>query len=106
MSQTNPIIEYFPSEIEEFERGVQRFQSGNWDPTDFMAFRLRQGVYGQRQPDVHMFRIKIPFGGMTADQLDMMGDIVEQIRAPQQGTRHHPREHPASSHPAGDPRLR
>ena len=79
MSQTNPIIEYFPSEIEEFERGVERFQSGNWDPTDFMAFRLRQGVYGQRQPDVHMFRIKIPFGGMTAEQLDMMGDIVERF---------------------------
>ena len=78
MTQTNPIIEYFPSEIEEFEAGVKRFQAGEWDPTDFMAFRLRQGVYGQRQPDVHMFRIKIPFGGMTADQLDMMGDVVEK----------------------------
>ena len=73
-----PIIEYFPSEIDEFEAGVKRFQAGDWDPTDFMAFRLRQGVYGQRQPDVHMFRIKIPFGGMTADQLDMMGDIVDK----------------------------
>ena len=76
MTQTNPIIEYFPSEIEEFEGGVKRFQAGDWDPTDFMAFRLRQGIYGQRQPDVHMFRIKIPFGGMTADQFDMVGEIV------------------------------
>jgi sulfite reductase beta subunit-like hemoprotein len=75
-TQTNPIIEYFPSEIEEFEAGVNRFQAGDWDPTDFMAFRLRQGVYGQRQPDVYMFRIKFPFGGMTADQLDMVGEIV------------------------------
>ena len=79
MTQVNPIIEYFPSEIDEFEAGVQRFQAGDWDPTDFMAFRLRQGVYGQRQPDVHMFRIKIPFGGMTADMLDMMGDIVDRF---------------------------
>ncbi len=79
MSQTNPIIEYFPSEVEEFEAGVKRFQAGDWDPTDFMAFRLRQGVYGQRQPDVYMFRIKIPFGGMTAEQLDMMGEIVERF---------------------------
>ena len=78
MTQTKPIIEYFPSEIEEFEAGVKRFQAGDWDPTDFMAFRLRQGVYGQRQPDVQMFRIKIPFGGMSADQLDMMGEIVER----------------------------
>ena len=76
MTTTTPVIEYFPSEINEFEAGVNRFQSGDWDPTDFMAFRLRQGVYGQRQPDVHMFRIKIPFGGMTADQLDMMGEVV------------------------------
>ena len=76
MTITKPVIEYFPSEIDEFEAGVNRFQSGDWDPTDFMAFRLRQGVYGQRQPDVHMFRIKVPFGGMTADQLDMMGEVV------------------------------
>ena len=78
MTQANPIIEYFPSEVEEFEAGVKRFQAGDWDPTDFMAFRLRQGVYGQRQPDVHMFRIKFPFGGMTAEQLDMMGEIVAE----------------------------
>ena len=76
MTTTKPIIEYFPSEVDEFEAGVNRFQSGDWDPTDFMAFRLRQGVYGQRQPDVHMFRIKVPFGGMTADQFDMMGEVV------------------------------
>ena len=79
MTQTKPIIDYYPSEIEEFEAGVKRFQAGDWDPTDFMAFRLRQGVYGQRQPDVYMFRIKIPFGGMTADMLDMMGDIVDRF---------------------------
>ena len=79
MTQTKPIIDYYPSEIEEFEAGVKRFQAGDWDPTDFMAFRLRQGVYGQRQPDVYMFRIKIPFGGMTAEMLDMMGDIVERF---------------------------
>ena len=76
MTTTKPVIEYFPSEVDEFEAGVNRFQSGDWDPTDFMAFRLRQGVYGQRQPDVHMFRIKVPFGGMTADQFDMMGEVV------------------------------
>ena len=78
MTQANPIIEYFPSEVEEFEAGVKRFQAGDWNPNDFMAFRLRQGVYGQRQPDVHMVRIKIPFGGMNAEQLDMMGDVVDR----------------------------
>ena len=60
--QTTGIIDIIPSEIEDFEQEVTRFQAGEWDETDFQAFRLRQGVYGQRQPDVHMIRIKFPFG--------------------------------------------
>ncbi|MCH7801948.1 MAG: nitrite/sulfite reductase, partial [Chloroflexi bacterium] len=78
-TQTTGIIDIIPSEIEDFEQEVKRFQAGEWDETDFMAFRLRQGVYGQRQPDVHMIRIKFPFGGMTAAQLDQMGEIVERF---------------------------
>jgi len=77
--QTTGVIDIIPSEIDDFEKEVKRFQAGKWDETDFMAFRLRQGVYGQRQPDVHMIRIKFPFGGMTAGQLDQMGDIVERF---------------------------
>ena len=76
--QTTGIIDIIPSEIEDFEQEVKRFQAGEWDETDFQAFRLRQGVYGQRQPDVHMIRIKFPFGGMTSAQLDMLGEIVEK----------------------------
>ncbi|MEE8363310.1 MAG: nitrite/sulfite reductase [Dehalococcoidia bacterium] len=72
------VIPIIGEEIDEFERGVGRFQSGEWDETRFMAFRLRQGVYGQRQPDVHMVRIKAPFGGLTADQLDVLGKIAEE----------------------------
>ena len=78
-NQTTGIIDIIPSEIEDFKQEVKRFQAGEWDETDFMAFRLRQGVYGQRQPDVHMIRVKFPFGGMTAAQLDQMGDIVERF---------------------------
>ena len=76
--QTTGIIDIIPSEIEDFEQEVKRFQAGEWDETDFQAFRLRQGVYGQRQPDVHMVRIKFPFGGMTSAQVDMLGEIVEK----------------------------
>jgi sulfite reductase (ferredoxin) len=35
----------------------------------FKPFRLQYGIYGQRQPGVQMFRIKIPFGGLTANQV-------------------------------------
>ena len=48
------VIPILPEELEEFENEVERFQAGEWNSEhEFMAFRLRQGVYGQRQADVH-----------------------------------------------------
>ena len=73
------VIEILPRELDDFEKEVKRFQAGGWNENDFLAFRLRQGVYGQRQPDVHMIRVKIPFGGLTADQLDVLGDVSEEF---------------------------
>ena len=78
-SKTQSIIEILPEELDDFEREVKRFQAGEWDPKEFMAFRLRQGVYGQRQADVQMFRIKAPFGGLTSDQMDALGDVAEKF---------------------------
>jgi len=37
-----------------------------------------RGVYGQRQADVQMMRVKIPAGAMTADQLDAFGEVVSK----------------------------
>jgi sulfite reductase beta subunit-like hemoprotein len=68
-----------PEEIVNFEEQVARFRAGEWSENDFMAFRLRQGVYGQRQADAQMFRIKVPFGGLTADQLDALGIVAERF---------------------------
>tara|TARA_B100001123_G_scaffold75696_1_gene85422 strand:- start:2654 stop:4417 length:1764 start_codon:yes stop_codon:yes gene_type:complete len=68
------VLEIIPEEIEDFETQVKRFRAGEWDETAFQAFRLKQGVYGQRQPDTQMLRIKAPFGGLTADQLDALGE--------------------------------
>jgi len=70
------VIEVIPEEIEDFEAQVKRFQAGQWEETEFQAFRLRQGIYGQRQADVHMVRVKAPFGGLTADQLDALGEAA------------------------------
>ena len=47
--KTEGILEILPEEIVDFEEQVARFQAGEWNPNDFMAYRLRQGVYGQRQ---------------------------------------------------------
>ncbi|MCH8205887.1 MAG: nitrite/sulfite reductase [Chloroflexi bacterium] len=75
--RTPGVIEILPEEIDDFEAQVKRFQAGEWNTNDFMAFRLRQGVYGQRQSDVQMVRVKAPFGGLTADQLDALGEFAE-----------------------------
>ena len=65
------------SEIANFEDQVKLFQAGEKDEIEFLRFRLRQGVYGQRQPDSQMIRVKIPFGGLTADQMDVLGEVAE-----------------------------
>ena len=67
------VIPIIPEEFDDFEAAVKSFQAGEWSETEFMAFRLRQGVYGQRQPDTQMVRVKAPFGGLDADQLDALG---------------------------------
>ena len=69
------VIDIMPEEIDEFETEMKRFQAGEFDPTAFQSFRLKQGVYGQRQADVHMMRVKVPFGGLKADQLDALGEV-------------------------------
>lgn len=69
-----PILE---REFDDFDAEVQKFLDGEIDRQTFMGFRLRQGVYGQRQPDVQMIRVKLPFGGFTPDQFDTFADIAE-----------------------------
>ena len=76
------IIEVRPEEIDDFELQVKRFQAGEWDETEFQAFRLKQGIYGQRQPDTQMVRVKVPFGGLTADQLDALGKVSASYDEP------------------------
>jgi sulfite reductase beta subunit-like hemoprotein len=65
-------------ELANFETQVKRFKAGEWEQTEFMRFRLRQGVYGQRQPNVQMIRVKIPFGGLSSDQLRVLGKVAEK----------------------------
>ena len=76
--RTQGILEILPEEIADFEKQVARFRAGEWSENDFMAFRLRQGVYGQRQMDAQMFRIKCPFGGLNADQMDALGILADE----------------------------
>lgn len=65
-------------EIDEFEGRAKKFRIGDEDPTEFQLFRLSRGTYGQRQEDNQMMRIKLPYGGVTADQMDAMGEVSEK----------------------------
>jgi sulfite reductase (ferredoxin) len=70
-----PILE---REFDDFDTESTRFLKGELEQDDFIKFRLKQGVYGQRQPDVQMARVKLPMGGVTADQLDAFADVIEK----------------------------
>lgn len=72
------VIEILPEEIVDFENQVKKFQAGEFDETEFQAFRLKQGIYGQRQPESQMVRVKVPFGGLTADQMDALGEAASK----------------------------
>ena len=70
-----PIIE---REFDDFDNEAEKFLEGQTPEDQFIGFRLKQGVYGQRQPDVQMIRVKLPFGGITPEQMDAFASVVEK----------------------------
>jgi sulfite reductase beta subunit-like hemoprotein len=70
-----PILE---REFDDFDTESTRFLKGELENDTFIKFRLKQGVYGQRQPDVQMIRVKLPLGGVTPDQVDAFADGIDR----------------------------
>ena len=77
--KTEPIPSVILEEIETFEAEARRMVSGDVSGDLFRPFRLQYGIYGQRQAGVQMVRIKIPFGGLTANQLRRIAELTEQF---------------------------
>ena len=65
-------------EINTFETELRRVQQGLMPEKVFLEFRLRHGVYGQRQAGVQMQRIKIPMGMLTTAQMECLADLSEE----------------------------
>jgi sulfite reductase beta subunit-like hemoprotein/uncharacterized protein (UPF0332 family) len=94
-------------EIDDFQAQIALNKQGKVEPRVFAETRLRRGAYGQRYdngqrndgkrirkleypgsgtwkgPDTHwdapgMQRIKFPWGGLTADQMDVLADLAEE----------------------------
>lgn len=72
------VIPILQREYDDFKTEATKFLAGGMEEDEFIKFRLRQGVYGQRQPDVQMIRVKLPFGGITPEQMDKFADVVER----------------------------
>src|SRR5918994_737823 len=70
-----PILE---REFDDFDNEAEKFLGGQTEEAEFIGFRLKQGVYGQRQADVQMIRVKLPFGGITPEQWETFADVTEE----------------------------
>ncbi len=71
-----PIVE---REFDDFDTNVDRFIERDMPEDQFIGFRLKQGVYGQRQPGVQMIRVKLPFGGVNPEQMEAFAEIAERF---------------------------
>jgi sulfite reductase beta subunit-like hemoprotein len=72
------IIPILEREFDDFDNEAAKFLDGQTPEDQFIGFRLKQGVYGQRQADVQMIRVKLPFGGVTPEQMEAFASVVEK----------------------------
>src|SRR5271169_4243357 len=72
------VIPILQREYDDFKTEAGKFLEGEMPEDEFIKFRLRQGVYGQRQPDVQMIRVKLPFGGVAPEQMEAFADAIEK----------------------------
>ena len=66
-------------EIEAFRAKAQSFLDGHITEDEFRPFRLKHGIYGQRQPGVQMVRCKIPSGLLSVAQAMQLGRIADEF---------------------------
>jgi sulfite reductase beta subunit-like hemoprotein len=66
-------------EIETFRVRANQFLAGQITEDEFRPFRLKHGIYGQRQPGVQMVRCKIPGGLLTATQAGQLARIADEF---------------------------
>jgi sulfite reductase beta subunit-like hemoprotein len=66
-------------EIETFRQRSEAFLAGEITEDQFRPFRLKHGIYGQRQPGVQMVRCKIPGGLLTGAQVEQLAAIADEF---------------------------
>ena len=79
------IIPFMEQEVVALEEEIRAFRAGEREPAQFMPFRLRQGVYGQRQVDAQMLRVKLPGGILTPEALEALGTLADRYAPMKKG---------------------
>jgi sulfite reductase beta subunit-like hemoprotein len=72
------VIPILRREFDDFDNEAEKFLAGDTPESEFIGFRLKQGVYGQRQADVQMIRVKLPWGGVSPEQMEAFASVVEK----------------------------
>jgi sulfite reductase beta subunit-like hemoprotein len=65
-------------EVEEFVSKTEAYQRGELDADTYRGYRLTRGVYGQRQDDVYMMRIKLPGGIVSSEQARLLAGVLDE----------------------------
>jgi len=67
------------ADIAKFRAKLTEYLAGELPEDVFRVFRLTNGIYGQRQGGTNqMIRVKVPYGSMTPEQLEMMAYVAER----------------------------
>ncbi len=78
MTLTREISPDARRDIEKFEEQLALYLTGDLDAEVFRVFRLNNGIYGQRQQGHNqMVRVKVPYGALSADQLETLATIAD-----------------------------
>ncbi len=84
--QPGRVLVTLDEEIENFRQEARRFRTDEEGLLGvFRPFRLMQGIYGQRQENTQMIRIKLPYGGISADQMEACAVVAEKYSGLRRG---------------------
>lgn len=65
-------------ELDEYEEQIKKFKAGQMGDIKFQKIRLQLGTYHQRQDGYQMQRIKVPYGGLTSNQLRRLANVADK----------------------------
>ena len=67
-----PQVLALPADVPEFNSAIENYTKGAWSLDRWRTFRLRFGIYEQRQAGQHMVRSKVPGGRLSFSQARTM----------------------------------